>query len=148
MKSAFDPAAPVADNYHGRRLAKHADKMIYHGPMEIPEPVALRSNGAPLYRTRRGNDTVSRVSDPGVVYLFRRPVPESRQMIGDIRRESSGRLRVVCWAEHTRPDGRSVRTPIYIAAAKAVPTASNSELGEETDVSQGSQHNLEIDENG
>lgn len=83
---------------HKNRRAHHADEVVYHGPMLIPERVANAVAGSPgIARTTHGH-LVSRYVDAQFTWRFRCQIPEHRGMVGEITYTQSGEFRVHCWA--------------------------------------------------
>ena len=108
-----------------RRKVPHShsgDIVIYRGPMQIPAHVAeaLREDPALCRATGKGTHTVSRYTDAdGTVYVFRCPIPSSRNMRGEIVRTPIGdRIRVHCWHPAARSAGFLAPCIIALASAK------------------------------
>ena len=108
-----------------RRDIRHADEVIYRGPMLIPERVALIIADHPaIKRCNRNGHLVSRYAEGGWTWLFRCQIPAHQKMVGEIVRTPAGAIRVHCWSaadpeRYTRND-----EPTTILAAKATRTQS------------------------
>ena len=78
--------------------AHHKNTLIYHGPMSVPvRIVSIIADHPAIKKTTHGHLT-SRYAESGWTWLFRCHIPEHRKMIGDIRRQPDGRIRVCCWS--------------------------------------------------
>lgn len=120
FKSLVAGGATVAERTERRnRRAHHHDEIVYHGPMLIPERVALIVAEHPaIKRTTHGSHLVSRYAENGWTWLFRCQVPTHRKMVGEIVRTPVGDIRVHCWSaadpeRYTRND-----EPVAIVTAK------------------------------
>jgi hypothetical protein len=123
FKTLVAGGATAAERTEQRnRRAHHHDEIVYHGPMLIPERVAIIVAEHPaIKRTTNGGHLVSRYAEDGWTWLFRCQIPAHRKMVGEIVKTPAGAIRVHCWsaadpARYTRDD-----EPATIMARKVAP---------------------------
>ncbi|HME59220.1 MAG TPA: hypothetical protein VKF63_12835 [Terracidiphilus sp.] len=99
FRSLIAGGATVAER-PGRRNHRehHADNVVYHGPMLIPERIAAIIADHPAIKRTMCRHLVSRYAEAGWTWLFRCQIPDHRRMVGDIRRTITGQVRVCCWS--------------------------------------------------
>lgn len=129
--------AVVAQPTRAGKYYPHADELMYCGPMSIPAHIAeivrespniAMSGRRPQIRPdgrRRINSghPIMRYRDEFAVWKFRVRIPDSRHMVGDIRRAPDGHLTVCCWqaarpGEYRTPDSLLANNPARIDAER------------------------------
>lgn len=101
FKSLIAAGATVKERKkHRNRRSRHESERIYHGPMAIPERIALIIAEHPAIKRTTHRHIVSRYAGDldGWVWLFRCQIPAHRLMVGEIIRTTEGKIRVHCWS--------------------------------------------------
>lgn len=77
------------------RKAHHADVRLYHGAIQLEEPILDSLSRSHVFRTTHRKLTL-RIQRDGITYLLR-IAPQGADYVGEVVRTPEGAYRVHCW---------------------------------------------------
>ena len=113
------------------RREHHANDILYHGPVLIPERIAAIVAEHPAIKRTTHSHLVSRYAESGWTWLFRCQIPAHRAMVGESVRAPVGAIRVHCWS--VADPSREYREPKEILDCKGHPRPMSAEYDPMTD---------------